>query len=452
MRLAGISALAVGTGTVLALAVSTDASARARPVRVSVAPIERRTLADSGYVRATLRSPVAVRVRVGLRLEEADGRLVSASRTVRWRLRAHRTRRVVLVAGPSLRQAADACAGRRLTVVAAPPRRVRVRMGSAHTPLALVPPACGHFFADDSFWNRPLAATAPLDPNSPALVAELQRQIGDRARVGLLPTISDDAYGVPLYTVGAGDALVPVKLDQPPALAPDLTAAFAAVPLPEGAQPASGSDGSLTVWQPATDTLWEFWQLRRASDGWHARWGGRIEHASSDAGHYSAPHATWGATATGLPLVGGLVTQSELRRGRIDHALAFAVPAARADAFARPAQRTDGSTPGAGAIPEGAHFRLDPTLDVAALGLPRVTRMLAEAAQRYGIVLRDQAGVVAFYAQTPGSAGGGSPSDPFGGARPQDLLRSFPWDRLQVLPLDLRAAPQSSCVLLILCG
>jgi hypothetical protein len=45
-------------------------------------------------------------------------------------------------------------------------------------------------------------------------------------------------------------------------------------------------------------------------------------------------------------------------------------------------------------LPEGARLRLGPNLDLAALHLPRLTLMIAEAAQHYGIVLRDTAGDV----------------------------------------------------------
>lgn len=84
------------------------------------------------------------------------------------------------------------------------------------------------------------------------------------------------------------------------------------------------------VWQPSTDTLWEFWQLRRDRDGWQASWGGRMDRVSSASGAYAPPHANWGATASSLALAGGVITPGELRRGRIDHALAIAIPRTRA--------------------------------------------------------------------------------------------------------------------------
>ena len=58
----------------------------------------------------------------------------------------------------------------------------------------------------------------------------------------------------------------------------------------------------------------------------------------------------------------------ELKRGRIDHALAINLPAPRAGTFAWPAQRTDG-TGDATTLPEGARLRLDPTLDLDQLNL-----------------------------------------------------------------------------------
>jgi hypothetical protein len=231
---------------------------------------------------------------------------------------------------------------------------------------------------------------------------------------------------------------VKVTLD---ADAPELSAAFEAVPIPAGAVPAKGTDSELVAWQPSTDTLWEFWGLRRQNGRWHARWGGRLRGVSSGPGHFAAPHPNWGATATGLPLAGGLITPRELRRGRIDHALAIAAPAIRANQYAWPAQRTDGATYDAHAVPEGAHFRLDPALDVDALGLEPPIAAIARAAQRYGIIVRDRSDTVAFYAQNPSSLRGDPYPAIFGGKSPAQLLRAFPWSRLQLTRMDLRRRP-----------
>ena len=92
---------------------------------------------------------------------------------------------------------------------------------------------------------------------------------------------------------------------------------------------------------------------------------------------------------------------SELKAGHIDHALALAIPAAAFNKFVYPAQRDDGYDKSPNAIPEGTRFRINPKLDIKALHLPLATQIMAEAAQKYGIIVRDQAGALAFSANPP---------------------------------------------------
>jgi hypothetical protein len=130
----------------------------------------------------------------------------------------------------------------------------------------------------------------------------------------------------------------------------------------------------------------------------------------------------------------------EIRSGHIDHALAFNVRDARTGTFAWPAQRSDG-TGTLSDLPEGARLRLDPSLDIASLNLPPLTTMIAEAAQRYGIVVRDRTHHgAAFFGEDPTPTG----TDPyhgtsgfFGGMMPDEVLADFPWARLQVVRMHL---------------
>jgi hypothetical protein len=303
------------------------------------------------------------------------------------------------------------------------------------------------FFSAASVWNRALASDAPLDPRSAELVAALGRQVVREQERGNGPWINTTSYGVPILTVSADQPTVAVQLDHAPDAA--LSSAWRTVPLPSAARSSAGSDGYLVVWQPSRDRMWEFWRLVRQGDGWHASWGGAIRHVSSSPGVFTAdawPGAKpwWGATASSLALAGGVMTIDELRRGRIEHALAIAVPDVRASVIAAPAQRTDGTSQDAGALPEGAHLRLDPRLDLGSLAMTPLARMMAEAAQRYGIVVRDFAGVVAFEGQDPTPTGGDpyrGPGGFFGGQQPNQALASFPWTHLQVLKMDLRPEP-----------
>jgi hypothetical protein len=278
-------------------------------------------------------------------------------------------------------------------------------------------------FAPTSVWNAPLVSTAPLTVNSSALVTELQRQVTTSGT-----WINTYSYSTPVYTVAATQPLVHVTLDNN---APTLQAGFASVPLPTGAVPAPGSDQHLVVWQPSTDMMWEFWKLHTAIDGWHARWGGVMSGVSTNPGYFPAP---FGATGTSLPLLGGLMRISELQAGEIDHALALAIPQSQASTFTFPAGRSDGNYSGANAIPEGTRFRIDPTLDLTKLGLPRVGLIMAQAAQRYGMIVRDQAGAVAFYGEDPGQYGSPNPYGAlFAGKYPNQILAKFPWSSVQVV-------------------
>jgi hypothetical protein len=298
------------------------------------------------------------------------------------------------------------------------------------TPAKRRPPARttdARFFAPSSVWNRRLPADTPVAPNSKTLVSKLQRQIHTAG-----PWIATTNFSVPIVRVGARQKRVRVKLDT--GYAP-LQRAFASVPVPRSARPAPGNDHHLVVWQPATDTMWEFWLMQRKADGWHARWGAKMAHVSRSAGINPSPT---GATASGLPLVGGLMTLAELRRGRIDHALAVALPSTRARVAAWPATRTDGQDPSPAAIPEGTRFRLDPSVDVAKLGLPPAAQAMALAAQRYGIIVRDKAGAVVFYGQEPPRSRPRAYHAVFHGAFPNQLLSRFPWDKLQVVRSRVR--------------
>jgi hypothetical protein len=298
-------------------------------------------------------------------------------------------------------------------------------------------------FAPTSVWNAPLARDARLAPNSRGLVDELLRQ-----RRTSLPWINTTVYSTPLYTVPRSTPAAPVYVDTPSALfssradADVLQGRLAAVPIPAGARPAAGHNRHMVVWQPSTDTMWELWNAhevpREASPwktdsilGWHAAWGARIDGVSRSDGTNAAP---FGATASGLPLAGGLIRVSELRRGRIDHALAVGIEDIEAGTTVWPASRTDGARTAPGAIPMGTRFRLDARIDIDRLGMTRTGTAIARAVQRYGMVVRDHADdSIVFYGEDPAPTGANPYPRIFGGLRPDQVLRGFPWHRLQVV-------------------
>lgn len=354
------------------------------------------------------------------------------------------------------------------------------------------------YFASSVFSQR-LTAAAPVDGESPVLVKQLtnlafglppetsydcrhaietqpsrwtEEERANCAPVTTRASISSDGFAPNVYEVGPDQPLVPVTLDgNSPSLARVLAAG---VPIPPDAVPSSGSDGQLIIWQPATDTMWEFWRARRdASGNWHTGWGGRMSDVSQNPGHFEdvvdplAPagrpagelfleHHSWGGPASSIPNLPGLVTIDDLRAGVIDHALVFSTWTNAPGSWVWPAQRTDGSCRGAADewcadIPQGARFRLDPDYPVASIADP-VVRMFAKAAQDYGMILNNTTGGgLSFYAE---GWRGREASDPYRGAaglltggdgeeQPSLYLRQFPWENLELLEMSERCTDRS---------
>jgi hypothetical protein len=301
------------------------------------------------------------------------------------------------------------------------------------------------FFGSSSIWNKQLPADAPLDTGSASMIGAFDRVVAAEQGAGVGPWIGTTDYSVPVYSVTAEQPTVTIRLLHAPE--PALSAAWRSVPLPPNAKPAAGHDGNLVVWQPSTDRLWEFWRLAHGAQGWHASWGGAIRKVSANSGVFGFgawPGAKpwWGVSASSMSIAGGLITFEDLEHGRIEHALAMAIPGVRAGVYSSPARRTDGKSTDPLALPEGAHLRLNPSLELSTLHLPKLTLMIAEAAQRYGIYIRDGAGNIQFFGQDPSSL----PANPYTGAAgyfegesPVALLASFPWQELQLLRMELHS-------------
>ena len=93
-----------------------------------------------------------------------------------------------------------------------------------------------------------------------------------------------------------------------------LQQAFARVPIPENARSAKGTDANMAVYDTTSDTLWEFWHMRRQRGRWHADFGGRMEGVKEHPGFYRerrdergqlVERAHWGTTAAKASLVNG---------------------------------------------------------------------------------------------------------------------------------------------------
>ncbi len=292
----------------------------------------------------------------------------------------------------------------------------------------------------DSFF-RTSVAKAPLDPNSATLAAQLHHQVTSR-RVAMFNAYHHNAS---LYTVTPTTARTNVTFwdcqnkGYLPTGLYDGKAHFKNVPIPPGALPAEGTDRALSIYSPDTDQLWEFWQARKntTTGTWEACWGGRIDNLSTSNGVFERPY---GATATGIAMAAGMISLQDVRQGSINHAMYLAIPQSRAfPEISWPAVRSDGRITNGSTVRQGQRLRLDPTLDLTKYNLTPIGAMIAKAAQTYGFVVADTAGVVAVASES------GLPEKQRTGTNPWDtlltvpdyrILDNFPWDKIQVIQSD----------------
>lgn len=368
-----------------------------------------------------------VTLATGWRTRKGRGSLVVAGRRIQTKpinRRSARSRVVLLGLDTGRRIRGDAEIHVRRQAVRGPAGKRRTPRPK---PIGAAPSGGKRLFSPNSVWNKPLARNAAIDPSSGRRVAELRRQVRQHDA-----WINTNKWSTRLYVVGKNHPRSRVSITQ--GCCDDLKAASRSVPVPANARAAAGSDGHITIYQPSTNTLWEYFRFGGSPGGWNANYGGVIRNVSNSRG--VVPNH--GASASSLPIIGGTITIAEARRKVIPHALAMAVPE-QFPGHVAPAKRTDrnpnvpGGVPASSQIPMGARFRLPASLNIDAQPWPALTKAMARAAQRYGIIVRDKAGAVTFYGEAPKSG------DPwrsiYGGKQPSYFVDRFPWGKLQLVKM-----------------
>src|SRR4051794_4825643 len=165
---------------------------------------------------------------------------------------------------------------------------------AALVPWTLVAPATTpepRPFSPRDFWDTQIPAGQAADPASSSLVAGLNRQGQTYGS-----WVNTSKYSYPDYTGPGTQPRGPVSLGNPP-ISPLLAKCAAGAPLPPNARGGEGTDGAVVVWQPSTDTYWEFWRLHKLTDGWPAEYGAVLDHASTSPGVFTDGTGT---SASGL--------------------------------------------------------------------------------------------------------------------------------------------------------
>ena len=203
-----------------------------------------------------------------------------------------------------------------------------------------------------------------------------------------------------------------------------------------GRAPPAGTDRHMVVWQPSTDTMWEFWiarqHVRRLARALRRPDDGRVD----EPGHYTDPNPAGARRRRACRCsAASCASTSSRRAGSTTRSRSRCRRSRRARSRGRPSAPTASSQP-RNAIPEGTRFRIDPSLDLDTIPMSPLVRTMAVAAQRYGIVVRDGAGAVAFYGEDPTPTGRnpflGPPGCSAGGTS-RTAAREFPWEHLQAL-------------------
>lgn len=313
---------------------------------------------------------------------------------------------------------------------------------------AFNPLSGGRLYAADSPFNQRLPENPALAPNSSQLVQGL---LAAEAGKGFVLTAEE--WTVPAYFADAHTPRTDVSLGQAPpqwgmsantlAYPPgsssnvpeELPQRLRQVPIPAGALPDPSLDAHMTIIDRAAGCEYDLYGAHLESDGWHAVWANSTRIEGSGVYPYGM-----GAKASGFASLAGLIWPQELRSGHIDHALFFAYPFTRSGGPVSPATSSDGRLDDAAALPEGARVQLDPSLDLDTLDLRPYQRTIAEAMQKYGMILGDTGGAFSLYAVGRGGFAG----NPYQGLLPEEDfpdLSEIPADRFRVLQLPPQSRP-----------
>lgn len=254
------------------------------------------------------------------------------------------------------------------------------QLGHGPTP-SRTPAAAGGcpVFPADNVWHADVSRL-PVHRASSAFVSSVDAERGVHADFGS-GLWAGAPIGIPVTTVAAGQQKVPVTFtyadesDRGP------------YPVPAGAKveggPGATGDRHVILWDRTACRVYElFAAYPRGDGGWRAGSGAVFDLRSN-----ALRRAGWtSADAAGLSILAGLVRYDEVAAGRVDHAIRITVPQTRTG-YTWPATHSASSATNP-ALPQlGQRFRLKASVRTA--GLPRQARVIAEAMQRYGVIVAD---------------------------------------------------------------
>lgn len=238
-------------------------------------------------------------------------------------------------------------------------------------------PPVGRLFPDQAFFHRSIE-DLEVSPESERWIAamggrELVAGFGGEVRQGVV-------WGVPFNPV---DDATPRTTVRYRSSRPSYDGPFPiADPAYIESMPTYGVDQHYVALDLEARRMWEL----LGTTVWFGRW-------EADSGALwdldSLEYGANSTTASGLPLLAGTITYDEVADGAIEHVIWASSPDIGPGRSLWPARASDGWSDDPDAAPMGAWLRLKSTADLSGLG-PQA-RVIAEALQRYGMVLTDSA-------------------------------------------------------------
>jgi hypothetical protein len=250
-------------------------------------------------------------------------------------------------------------------------------------------------FSASSWWNSPLPAQAPANPDSTAVLNYL-RTAPDNAGGCLRLAGAQNGWGQPVYWARPGDpryAVTGVQGRRPPELR--------SLRIPVGARAADNSDGSMSVYDLSAGyvTLLTDAHYDPSTNHWTAS-GASVTYLHSNGldvgtGRSNNPHDT--GTHRGNNGADSVVRWDEVQAGAIDHVLKVSSGPELSTRWVFPMTGSDGRAPGddPAVPPEGLRLRIKPSVDLSKLGLHPQALVIAKALQTYGMYLGDSGGATA---------------------------------------------------------
>ncbi|MCF6204033.1 MAG: hypothetical protein L3J59_10265 [Methylococcaceae bacterium] len=300
-------------------------------------------------------------------------------------------------------------------------------------------------FSETSAWRQHADNVAVLPTSSDIILTTYRVLLGNKATVygytetGRFPQIwlASGDWSYPIYRASNNKTDIQVCMYNGQTRKPDIVfgdlepGATVSVDAPAGTiRPAGENDGHLVLFNPETNTEWDYWQVTTARDsicGGGGRGGiegntllevGAATFFDTNASGASAEGQT-SAAASGAPLMAGLLLPEDFESDEIGHALKFSIPGPRnlSDGglekekrdYEYPATSTEdvygGYNSDINAMVMGTRIRLKDslvdhsgnTIDESTLSL--ATRKVLTALRKHGAYLVDGGGGFTFYAE-----------------------------------------------------